>query len=188
MGRLGKGHDLFIYDIPCLLIMAMTNEALAGFNTLADLQRQTIPPGKHQVEFPFREEILDKPILHKYTMAGGVTEEPMSCTAFSKILHATAVSSGYASNVNIHAIRRGSGKKVKDKVYTEAQRSQHLTQADPRIFETNYVAQTSSISGQDCFLGQPLDHRHVDFFEGLGQFVEPGLPPELPARDHENLK
>jgi hypothetical protein len=79
------------------------------------------------------------------------------------------------------------GSKV-NKLYTEAERSQHLTQADPRIFGTNYMANMSSVSGQDCFLGEPLDHRHVDFFQGIGQFVEPGLPLELPAQHEEELK
>ncbi|KAF7504465.1 hypothetical protein GJ744_002202 [Endocarpon pusillum] len=183
-----KGHDQFIYDDDsCLLAMAMAGNALAGFNTLADLQEQKIPPKKDHVEIKFRQEVLDKPILRKCTMAGGVTEELMTRAAFSEILQATSVAAAFASNVTVHVIRRGLGKKV-DTLYTEAQRSQHLTQADPRIFGTNYMANISSASGQDCFLGEPLDHHHVLFFQGLSQFVEPGLPTELPAQEEDKLR
>lgn len=47
---------------------------------------------------------------------------------------------------SIHSIRRQLGKKV-DEIYTEVQRSQHSTQADPRIFGQAYVANTSSVDG-----------------------------------------
>lgn len=68
------------------------------------------------------------------------------------------------------------------------QRSQHLTQADPRVFGQSYVANCSSVDGQAAFLGEALDHRHVDYFQSLEKFREPGLPCELPAHLEDRLR
>lgn len=65
--------------------------------------------------------------------AHSVTDEPMPKSAFTEIFHTTLHNAGYMCATSIHAIRRQLGKKV-DELYTEVQRSQHLTQADPRIF------------------------------------------------------
>jgi hypothetical protein len=72
--------------------------------------------------------------------------------------------------------------------YSAVQRSQHLTQADPRVFGQSYVANCSSVNGQDAFLGESTDHRHIDYFQGLEKFREHGLPCELPANRKESLK
>jgi hypothetical protein len=40
----------------------------------------------------------------------------------------------------------------------------------------------------EAFLGEPADHRHVDYFQSLEKFHEPGLPCKLPARLEEALK
>jgi hypothetical protein len=68
------------------------------------------------------------------------------------------------------------------------QRSQHLTQADPRVFGQSYVANCSSVDGQAAFLGEAPDHRHVDYFQSLEKFREPGLPCALPAHLEDRLK
>jgi hypothetical protein len=72
--------------------------------------------------------------------------------------------------------------------YTPVQRSQHLTQADPRVFGQSYVANCSSVDGQAAFLGEALDHRHVDYFQSLEKFRESGLPCELPAHLEDRLR
>jgi hypothetical protein len=56
----------------------------------------------------------------------------------------------------------------------EVQRSQHLIQADPRIFGAAYVANCSSASGMDSFLGEKLDDRYIEYFQGLERFHEQG--------------
>lgn len=71
--------------------------------------------------------------------------------------------------------------------YTPVQRSQHLTQADTRVFGQSYVANCSSVDGQGAFLGEPTDHRHVDYFQSLEKFREQGLPCYLPAYLKEAL-
>jgi len=68
------------------------------------------------------------------------------------------------------------------------QRSQHLTQAEPRIFGQSYVARTSSVDGHGALLGEAIAHNHTNYFQGLERFREPGLPCELPARQEEELK
>ena len=68
------------------------------------------------------------------------------------------------------------------------QRSQHLTQADPRIFGAAYVAQCSSVDGQAAFLGEDSDDHHVEYFQGLERFHEQGLPNKLPMARRESLR
>lgn len=75
-----------------------------------------------------------------------------------------------------------------DEIYTEVQRSQNLTRAHPRIFDQAYVANTLVVDGQGAFLVEAVSHKHMDFFQSLCRFWEPGLPYELPARLEEGLK
>lgn len=42
------------------------------------------------------------------------------------------------------------------------------------------MADMSSVSGQDAFLGGKAGRRHIEYFQGLEKFHEPGLPCELP--------
>ena len=100
--------------------------------------------------------------------------------AFLRISGTTLRNAGYTCATSVHALRRQLGKKV-DASYTEIQRSQHLTQADPRILGQSYLANTSSVDGQGAFLGETLGYSHIKYFQGLGQFHESGLPFELPA-------
>lgn len=120
-------------------------------------------------------------------MREGLMDDPMPKSAFSDILRSTFRNAGYLCATSIHAIRRQLGKKV-DEIYTEVQRSQHLTQADPRIFGQSYVANTSSVDGVGAFLGEPVDHSHIDYFQSLERFREQGLPCELPAHIEESLR
>ena len=180
-GTAGREHTKFVYDDAAFLLsMAILDKALYGYETLADLRTQKIPPGANELVLRFHDSILDKPVLRKCTKAHGVSDEPMSKTAFTEIFHSTLRNAGYICATSIHAIRRQLGKKV-DASYTEVQRSQHLTQADPRIFGQSYVANTSSVDGQGAFLGEDLDHSHIEYFQSLEKFHEPGLPCGLPA-------
>ena len=153
-----QGHDKFIFeDVPYLLTMTFADKALFGFNTLADLQEQQIPKGQDELALRWRESALDKPILRKSTKAGSVTDEPIPRSAFSQIFQSTLVNAGYLCAASVHSIRRQLGKKV-DELYTEVQRSQHPTQADPRIFVQAYVANTPSADCHGAFLGESMTH------------------------------
>ena len=103
---------------------------------------------------------------------------------FWQIYEKTLKNAGYFCGASIHGIRRQLGKKVDEK-YTAVRRSQHLTQADPRVFGQNYVANCSSVDGQAAFLGESSDHRHIDYFQSLEKFREQGLPCELLAHLEE---
>jgi hypothetical protein len=187
-GTAGKEHDKFIYnDAAFLLSMAIADGALFGYETLDDVQRQEIPAGENELILRFKKSALKKPILRQCTKAHGLTEEPMSRSAFTDILRCTLGNAGYFCSTSIHAIRRQLGKKV-DERYTPVQRSQHLTQGDPRVFGQKYVAQTSSVAGQSAFLDEEADHEPIDYFQGLEQFRERGLPCELPCHLEEKVK
>ena len=72
--------------------------------------------------------------------------------------------------------------------YTEVERSQHITQTDTRVYGQSYVANTSSVSGRDAFLGEAASHDHVDFFQSFARFREKGLPNCLPAEQEDAIK
>jgi len=72
--------------------------------------------------------------------------------------------------------------------YSAVQRSQHLAQAELRIFDQSYVANFSLVNGQAAFLGENSDHHHIEYFQGLERFQEQGLPCELPVDRRESLQ
>lgn len=71
---------------------------------------------------------------------------------------------------------------------TTVERSQHLTQADPRVFGQSYVANCSSVDGQAAFRDEEGDQRHIEYFQSLEKFHEDGLPDKLPAHLEEELE
>ena len=56
------------------------------------------------------------------------------------------------------------------------------------MFGQSYVANCSSVDGQSAFLGEAPDHSTASFFQGYGQFCEPGAPTELPAAMKAELR
>jgi hypothetical protein len=85
--------------------MAIADQALFGYETLADLLQQEIHAGENELILRFKESVLDKPILRKCTKAGGVTDEPMPKSAFINILRSIFLNAAYLCLVSIHAIR-----------------------------------------------------------------------------------
>ncbi|MCJ1426427.1 hypothetical protein MMC29_004330 [Sticta canariensis] len=169
----GREHEKFVYnDAAFLLVMAIADGALFGYETLDDLRAQEIPVGENELPLRFKESALNQPILRKCTMAKGVTDEPMPKAAFTEIYGSTMRNAGYLCGTSIHAIRRQLGKKV-DERYTKCN--------DRSTSRKSYVANTSSVDGQAAFLGESTDHAHIDYFQGLEKFHEPGLPCQLPA-------
>src|SRR5436190_3267695 len=72
--------------------------------------------------------------------------------------------------------------------YTETERSQHITQNDPRVYGESYVANTSSCDGRRAFLNEAAQHDHVEYFQGFSKFCEKGLPCYLPAEKETALE
>ena len=73
---------------------------------------QKIPVGKDEDILRFKDSALDRPILRKYTMTGGVSMDPLPKSAFTSIFKSTLTNAGYFYSLSIHAIRRQSGKAV----------------------------------------------------------------------------
>jgi hypothetical protein len=92
--------------------MAFADNALFGYDTLADLLEQKIPPGEAHMALRWKDSALERPILRKCTMADGVTDEPMPKEAFRDIFKSTLKNSSYLCRTSIHMIRRALGKKV----------------------------------------------------------------------------
>lgn len=112
-GAVGKDHGKLIYnDAAFLLVLAIADDALFGYKSLDDVQRQEIPAGEDQLVLSYKEAALDRPILRKCTKAEGVTEEPMPKATFLAIYEKTMKNAGYLCGTSIHAIRRQLGKKV----------------------------------------------------------------------------
>ena len=168
-------HEKFIYnDTAFLLAMDIADGALFGYKTLDDLQKQEKSHGREQDPFSIQQVSLEAAILRRCSKAKGIRNGPMPRAAFTKIFGNALKNAGYLCATSIRAIHRQLGKKV-DERYTEVQRSQYLTQGDPRIFGQSYVANTSSADDQAAFFYERADHCHIDYFQGLEKFREPGL-------------
>ncbi|KAN0085538.1 AdoMet-dependent rRNA methyltransferase [Elaphomyces granulatus] len=186
-GAAGKQHAKLLYnDGAFLLPMAIADKALFGFNSVDDLWRQESITVENELPLRWNKSVEDLPILRNVTMEEGVTEDPMSKWTLLRIFRSTLRNAGYFCGSSIHQIRRYLGKKVDEK-YTETERSQHITQSDPRVFGQSYVANCSSVDGQATFLGEEAEHDHIAYFQGLRKFREKGLPCELPAQIKASL-
>jgi hypothetical protein len=112
-GAVGKDHDKLIYnDAALLLVLAIADGVLFGYQSLDDVRRQEIPVGEDQLVLSYKEAALDRPILRKCTKAEGVTEEPMPKATFLAIYEKSMKNAGYLYGTSIHAVRRQLGKKV----------------------------------------------------------------------------
>jgi len=72
--------------------------------------------------------------------------------------------------------------------YTEVERSQHITQNDPRIYGQSYMANTSSVCGKTAFWNEAAQHDYVDYFQSFAKFREKGLPSRLPAEREDAIR
>lgn len=71
--------------------------------------------------------------------------------------------------------------------YGSAPVSQILAQRDPKTFPEHYQAHCSSIDTVSAVLDEEVQTKHIEYFQGYGQFCEPGLPLELPAHMKESI-
>lgn len=92
--------------------MAIADEALFGYNSLEDLQKQEIPHGEDQLILRYKKGAEDQRILRKCTKAHGISDEPMPKQAFLTIYEKTLKNAGYFCGTSIHAIRRKLGKEI----------------------------------------------------------------------------
>jgi len=86
--------------------MAITDGALFGYKSLADVQEQRIPKGENELILRFKDAALEQPILRRCTKKNGVTDQPIARDAFTDIFRKMLLSTGYFCGASIHAIRR----------------------------------------------------------------------------------
>ncbi|KAH2363659.1 hypothetical protein KXV98_003685 [Aspergillus fumigatus] len=107
---------------------------------------------------------------------------------FCRLFRAVVVNAGYPEIITIHALRRGLANRL-DKVATESERSQILTQKDPNVFGRSYIDSTSAVSSMDAFLGETMRLDHMEYLRGVGKYRAIGCPRRLPAeRQHAIAK
>lgn len=169
-----------------LVALAIADGVLQGIDTIDDLWAQRLTSEDGTTHLPFHDWAQNKYVLRKCTVGGGMTEDKMPRAAFQTIFRRALRSAGYPNEASVHAIRRQLGKKI-DQNYSEVQRSQHLTQSDTRVFGTSYVANCSSVDGDSMFTGRERDDTVTEYFQGLQQFREPGLPASLPLVMRKDL-
>jgi hypothetical protein len=105
-------HPRFFYnEIAFLLALAFADEALVGVGSLSELWNLDFPPNTDKIPLLWTEAAMRQPILRTVTRVG-VTDEPMSRAAFSRIFSATVKNAGYSCSVTVHAIRRYLGHEV----------------------------------------------------------------------------
>ena len=101
-----------------MLTLAFAQEVLFGYTTPDDLWEQEIPDGENELLLRVKDSHLGKPILRTVTMAGGVTEKPLTTSAFSPLFRSMLESAGYFGKITIHALRRGLMTKVDSKLFS----------------------------------------------------------------------
>ncbi|KAG4258505.1 hypothetical protein FPRO03_03459 [Fusarium proliferatum] len=176
-------HPVLRYDsVSILLTLAVFDGALNP----NDLTRMLENGGSGQVQW--NERCRDLPICRSVNHNGDVHDmKPMTESTFMDMFKMFFMQAGYTDVPgSIHMIRREVGKQI-DKRYTEVERSQHLTQADKAVFGQSYTADISSCDGMSAFLREKPDHRAVEYFQGLTQFRQEGLPTQLPAALKEEV-
>ncbi|XEV05763.1 hypothetical protein FSHL1_011050 [Fusarium sambucinum] len=182
-GNTCRQHPVLRYDsVSIILMLAVVDGAL----NREDLTRMMENGGEGHVEWS--KQCRDLPICRSVDQQGEVHDtKPMNQDSFIEMFKTFLMQAGYISIPgylflpgSIHMIRRELGKQL-DGLYTEVERSQHLTQADKAVFGQSYTADTSSCDGLSAFLREKPDHRAVEYFQGLAQFRHEGLPTQLPA-------
>ncbi|KAI3557141.1 hypothetical protein CABS02_02692 [Colletotrichum abscissum] len=188
-GTPGQDHPVLRHNVAALLmVLALADRALFGYESLEDLWDQDILSGDAFHVFRWKEDVLDLPIIRGFARDGTDLKKPLTSAVFRKDFQSSLELANYVGVApSIHQIRRFLGKQI-DKQYTEVERSQHINQSDPRIFGASYVADCSSVDGLSAFLGEKADHTANDYFQGLEKFHEAGAPTTLPARVEKDLR
>ncbi|KXH50844.1 hypothetical protein CNYM01_12925 [Colletotrichum nymphaeae SA-01] len=186
-GISGEGDTTLLYnEITFLLVMALADGALENIDSWDDIHQIKIPDGKDHVSLRWKDEALKLPVLRHVKKDGTVINEPMKRQEYEEIWRALLLGEGFLSRGGMHMVRRGLGKKL-DGIYTEAIRSQHITQSDTRVYGRDYMANMSSANGKAAFLDLPLNHETVEHFQGLERCREEGLPSSIPAEREEAI-
>ncbi|KAJ5288305.1 hypothetical protein N7508_011080 [Penicillium antarcticum] len=159
-----------------LLSLALEHGALFGIESVADLAQYDLSNG--EIPLRWKKDYLSKPIFRNVT-ADGPQDIPLTQGRFTNYLHQIFVAAGYTKHPTIHCLRRNLAKEV--------ELSQILAHRDPNTFPEHYQAHCSSIDTVSAILNEEPQSQHIEYFQGYGQFCEPGLPLELPAHIKESI-
>ncbi|OAQ57905.2 hypothetical protein VFPPC_11363 [Pochonia chlamydosporia 170] len=175
-GATGREHKVLRYNaVFLLLLLAIADNALDRDDFVQILK------GNGDGPIEWNAAALETPICRSVNRQGTVDDtKPMSEFVFLGIFKKLFMAEYDYSRASMHMIRREIGKQL-DERYTEVERSQHLTQADKAVFGQSYVAFVSSCDGFAAFMREKPDHAAVEYFQGVSQFWQPGLPTKLPA-------
>lgn len=109
-------HPRFFYnEIAFLLALAFADNALVGIRSLVELWDLEFPPFTNKIPLLWTNCAMQKAIL-RTVGPNGVTDEPMSRAAFTRILSTTVKNAGYSCSVTVHAIRRNLGHEIDSNV------------------------------------------------------------------------
>ncbi|ORY59931.1 uncharacterized protein BCR38DRAFT_412149 [Pseudomassariella vexata] len=142
----GKDHSVLAYsDGALLLSLAIVDGALFGSDTLDDLWQQEIPPDENEKIYrwyDYWQKILITRAIDKTRKVS--PSKLMTRGTYLAIYKACLRNEGYYKvSGGMHPIRRYLGKRIDGK-YTETERSQHILQSDPRIFDLQKVLDFAS--------------------------------------------
>ncbi|KAJ5415013.1 hypothetical protein N7509_000111 [Penicillium cosmopolitanum] len=166
-----------------LLGLALGHGALFAIESRSDLANFDLSNG--EIPLRWKESYLKKPIFRNVT-ARGPQDTPLTNKDFYSYLHMFFDTAGYSEHPTIHCIRRDLAQEV-EKRYGSAPVSQILAQRDPKTFPEHYQAHCSSVDTVSAVLDEKKVTKHIEFFQGYGQFCQAGLPLELPAHIKESV-
>jgi hypothetical protein len=99
-------YTLLYNSAAYFLALVIADKALLYIESLEDLLKMEMPAGQDEINFIFKDSVLDLPILRKCTKGKGMTEELTPKHAFTQILRAMLRKAGYFAGATIHTIRR----------------------------------------------------------------------------------
>ncbi|RHZ51559.1 uncharacterized protein CDV56_105238 [Aspergillus thermomutatus] len=163
-----------------LLEMAIQDGAFRHIDSLDTLKRWN-PDHKEPIPLLWASSVAKEPVLRTVTRFGGISKRPWTRECFCSLFRAVVINAGYPEIITIHTLRRGLANRL-DKVATDAERSQVLTQKDPNVFGRSYIDSTSALSTMDVFLGEAMRLDHIEYLRGVGKYRAIGYPRHLPAQ------
>ncbi|PYH99229.1 hypothetical protein BO71DRAFT_415712 [Aspergillus ellipticus CBS 707.79] len=168
-----------------LLGMALTDNTLFRFSSTAEVFEQRIPEGEDELILRWNNEARDRCIVRGIS-ATGVSEDPFIKERYQEGLRKCLANAGYFVTATIHAMRCELGKAVRAK-YSSTLVAQILTHKSKSVYGNDYLGNCSSVDVVNSLKGRPLDHTHVDYFQGFERFHENGLIRRLPIEEEQKI-
>ncbi|PYH76412.1 hypothetical protein BO82DRAFT_321834 [Aspergillus uvarum CBS 121591] len=169
-----------------LVALALADNALFGFSTPEEFFEQRIPEGQNELVLRWNDEARDRCIIRAAT-AEGVSEDPLTKESYQADFRRIMAAACYYITATVHAMRRALGAAVEEK-YSLTHTAQILTQKSTAVFGNNYLADCSSVDATNTVRRKPVEHTHVEYFQGFGQFHEAGLPRRLPFEEEQSIE